>query len=63
VLISVADILAAIERYRIAPVGEPKRPQQHVDVGTITALMTSDATKPPRRKRRIQRIAPEQPTP
>ncbi len=57
VLISVADILAAIERYRIAPLGEPKRPQQHVDVGTITALTTPDTSQPPRRKRRMQRTA------
>ena len=59
VLISVADILAAIERYRIAPLGEPKRPQQHVDIGTINALITSDASKLARRKRRMQRIPPE----
>jgi excisionase family DNA binding protein len=59
VLFSVADILAAIERYRIAPVGGPKRPQQHVDVGTVTALMTVSANESPRRKRRIQRITPE----
>jgi len=63
ILFPVTDIQAALDRYRIAPLGEPKRPQQHVDVGTITALITYDASKPPRRKRRMQRIAPEQPTP
>ena len=36
VLISVADILAAIERYRIAPVGEPKPRRQSVETGTVT---------------------------
>ena len=59
VLFSVADILAAIERYRIAPLGEPKRTQQYVDVGAVTALTTVNANESPRRKRRMQRVAPE----
>ncbi len=48
VLFSVADIQAAIDRYRIAPIGEPK-PRQH---RLETATMTTPAT----RKRRIRRI-------
>ena len=59
VLFSVADILAAIERYRIAPLGEPKRPQQHLDVGTLTALTTVSANESPRRKRGMRRVATE----
>ena len=60
VLFSVADILAAIERYRIAPLGEPKRPHQYVDVGSaVTVLTTVSARESPRRKRRMQRVAPE----
>jgi len=63
VLISVADILAAIERYRIAPVGEPKPRRQSVETGTITAPTQTTGGKPPRRKHRMQRIAPEPATP
>jgi excisionase family DNA binding protein len=53
VLFSVADIQAAIDRYRIAPVGEPKPRYQPTDTRTITDSL------PPTRKRRMQRIAPE----
>jgi len=53
VLFSVADIQTAIDRYRIAPVGEPKPRHLTVGANTITASL------PPTRKRRIQRIAPE----
>jgi excisionase family DNA binding protein len=63
VLFSVADILAAIERYRIAPIGEPKRPQQHVEIGTVPGLTTVNASESPRRKRRIERVTPEPATP
>ncbi|MGD1019860.1 MAG: helix-turn-helix domain-containing protein [Verrucomicrobiia bacterium] len=59
VLFSVADILAAIERYRIAPLGEPKRPQQHGEIGTVPGLTTVNSSESPRRKRRIERITPE----
>jgi excisionase family DNA binding protein len=45
VLFSVADIQAAIDRYRIAPIGEPK-PRQH-------RLETAPMTTPATRKRRI----------
>jgi excisionase family DNA binding protein len=48
VLISVADILAAIERYRIAPIGEQRPPQHRVAVATVTG-------PPPRRKQRMKR--------
>ena len=36
VLFSIADIQTAIDRYRIAPVGEPKPRHQSVETGTIT---------------------------
>lgn len=49
VLFSVADIQTAIDRYRIAPVGEPRPPQHRVEATTITS-------EPPRRKRRMARI-------
>jgi excisionase family DNA binding protein len=48
VLFSIADIQAAIDRYRIAPVGEPKPRQHHVETSTFTT--------PPKRKRRMERI-------
>lgn len=48
ILFSVADIQTAINRYRIAPVGEPKPHQHLVEVTAITM--------PPKRKRRIERI-------
>ena len=53
VLFSVADIQAAIDRYRIAPIGEPKQRHQ------LTATRTITASLPLTRKRRMQRNAPE----
>jgi excisionase family DNA binding protein len=48
VLFSIADIQAAIDRYRIAPVGESKPRQHHVEASTFTT--------PPKRKRPMERI-------
>jgi excisionase family DNA binding protein len=59
ILFSVADIQAAIDRYRIAPIGEPKPRHQSAESGTITAPPV--VSEPPR-KRRMQRIAPGPPT-
>jgi excisionase family DNA binding protein len=56
-LFSVADIQTALERYRIAPIGEPKPRRQSVETGTITAPATG--SEPPKRKRRMQHISPE----
>ena len=57
ILFSVADIQAAIDRYRIAPIGEPKPRHQLVETGTmITPAAGSDSLT---RKRRMQRIASE----
>jgi excisionase family DNA binding protein len=50
ILFSVADIQTAIDRYRIAPIGEPRARRQSVKTGTIT----SESQKS--RKRRIDRI-------
>ena len=58
VLFSIADIQAAIDRYRIAPIGEPKKCQQCANGGTITAP-TSATVELPNRKRRMQRLALE----
>ena len=63
VLFSVADIQTAIDRYRIAPIGEPKPRQQRVDASTITALIPTSPGEPPRRKRRMQRMMAELVTP
>jgi excisionase family DNA binding protein len=50
VLFSVTDIQTAIDRYRIAPIGEPKPRRQPVETATIT-------NEPRRaRKRHIERI-------
>lgn len=57
ILFSVADIQAAIDRYRIAPIGEPKPRRQSVETGMITA--SAAGIELPTRKRRMQRIAPE----
>ena len=57
ILFSVADIHAAMERYRIAPIGEPKPRRQPIETGTITAPATGRELLT--RKRRMQRIAPE----
>ena len=59
VLISVADILAAIERYRIAPIGELKPRCQSVETGTVSTPTPAVGSEPPTRKRRMQRIARE----
>jgi excisionase family DNA binding protein len=63
VLFSIADIQRAIDRYRIAPVGEPKQRQQPPGVGTCTAPMLSGCLQPPTRRRRMQRVVPESVTP
>jgi excisionase family DNA binding protein len=63
ILFSVADIQSAIDRYRIAPIGEPKPRQQRVEASTITALIPISPGEPPRRKRRMQRIMAELVTP
>ena len=57
ILFSVADIQAAVDRYRIAPIGEPRPRRQSVETGTITAPATGSVL--PTRKRRMQRITPE----
>ena len=59
VLFSVADIQAAVDRYRIAPIGEPRPRRQSVEAGAITATSPAVSSEPPTRKRRMQRIAPE----
>ncbi|MGO9246812.1 MAG: helix-turn-helix domain-containing protein [Verrucomicrobiia bacterium] len=56
ILFSVADIQTAIDRYRIAPVGEPKPRCQSVGNGTITAPTLATRSEPPQCKRRMQRI-------
>jgi excisionase family DNA binding protein len=63
VLFSIADIQTAIDRYRIAPVGEPKLRQQHLEASTITAPIPTSPDEQPRFKRRMQRIALELSTP
>ena len=55
ILFSVADIQTAIDRYRIAPVGEPKPRCQLVEAGMVTK-------GPQKRKRQMQRIATESAT-
>ena len=57
ILFSVADIQAAVDRYRIAPIGEPRPRRQSVETGAIPAPATNSEL--PTRKRRMQRIAPE----
>ena len=59
ILFSVADIQTAIDRYRIAPIGEPRPRRQPIETGASTALNPSIGSAPPTRKRRMQRIAPE----
>jgi excisionase family DNA binding protein len=64
VLFSVEDIQTAIDRYRIAPVGEPRpRPQQVNAPSQLTAPIAASPGELPRRKRRMQRIAHELATP
>jgi excisionase family DNA binding protein len=60
ILFSVADIQTAIDRYRIAPIGEPKPRRQPIETGTITA--PGAGSELATRKRRMQRIAPESAT-
>ena len=62
VLFSVADIQTAIDRYRIAPVGEPKPRQNHADFGTITAPIQTGLGEA-HHKRRMQRIDAQPTTP
>jgi excisionase family DNA binding protein len=57
ILFSVADIQTAIDRYRIAPIGEPKPRRQPIETGTITAPAPGSGL--PTRKRRMQRITPD----
>ena len=59
ILFSVTDIQTAIDRYRIAPIGEPRPRRPSVETGTITAPAPATGSELPTRKRRIQRIAPE----
>jgi excisionase family DNA binding protein len=61
VLFSTADIQTALDRYRIAPVGEPKPRRLSIGTGTIRA--PAAGRELPTRKRRMQRIAPEPTTP
>src|SRR5271155_135401 len=58
ILFSVADIQTAIDRYRVAPIGEPKPRRQSVETGMITATVPATGSEPPTRKHRMQRIAP-----
>jgi excisionase family DNA binding protein len=63
ILFSIADIQSAIDRYRIAPIGEPKPRQHHIDIGTINATTLTAGGELRKRKRRIQSIVPEPATP
>jgi excisionase family DNA binding protein len=58
VLFSVADIQTAIDRYRIAPVGELSPCRQHVDLSAITAPTPPIGSELSIRKRRMQRVTP-----
>jgi hypothetical protein len=51
VLFKISDLEAALDRYRVAPVGEP-RPRKAAEMGTITI-------QPSKRKRRAGRTTPE----
>ena len=59
VLFSVADIQSAIDRYRIAPVGEPKPRRQAIDTGTLTVPPLAPGSEAAPRRRRMQRLTPE----
>jgi excisionase family DNA binding protein len=59
ILFSIADIQTAIDRYRIAPIGEPKPRRQSVETRVITALVPATGSELPMRKHRMQRIASE----
>jgi len=54
VLFSVADIQTAIDRYRIAPVGELSSRVHRVETSATTT-----SSEAPNRKRRMQRLTPE----
>ena len=58
ILFSVADIQTAIDRYRIAPIGEPRPRRQPVETGTINTPVPATGSEPPTHKHRMQRIAP-----
>jgi excisionase family DNA binding protein len=62
ILISVADIQTAIDRYRIAAVGELCPRRKPVDACSITAPPRVADSELPKRKRRMQRITPESAT-
>ena len=59
VLFSIADIQAAIDRYRIAPVGEPKLRSRPIETGMMTTPPSVISCEFSTRKRRIQRISSE----
>jgi hypothetical protein len=50
ILFRVSDLEHALDKYRVAPVGEP-RPRKITTTPTIT--------EPPTRKRRMQRVKPD----
>jgi hypothetical protein len=58
-LFSVADIQTAIDRHRIAPIGELKPRRQSVATVTITAQVPATGSEPPTREHRLQHIATE----
>ena len=59
ILFSITDIQTAIDRYRIAPIGEPRPRRQSVETGTITTAGLVTGGESLTRKHRMQRIAPE----
>jgi excisionase family DNA binding protein len=58
ILFSVADIQTAIDRYRVAPIGEPKPRRQSDGTGAISTPVSATGSELPTRKHRMQRIAP-----
>jgi len=63
VLFSVADIQTAIDRYRVAPVGEPKRRRRPIETEMRSIPSSVPGAEFSTRKRRIQRILTEPATP
>jgi excisionase family DNA binding protein len=63
ILFSVADIQAAVDRYRIAPVGEPRPSRRPVKTGAIAAPTPVASSEPQSRKRRLLRISYDPATP
>jgi excisionase family DNA binding protein len=63
ILFSVADIQTAIDRYRIAPIGEPRPRRQPVETGAVIVPMSAHGGELPTRKHRMQRIASEPASP